>query len=70
MWNEYNRNPEKIGYLDQVSLKINSLLKTKKSIAILDLGGGIGDNFFKLKRYNQSKLSRIKYYIIDENKFL
>ena len=26
LWNEYNRNPEKIGYLDQVSLKINSLL--------------------------------------------
>ena len=70
LWNEYNRNPEKIGYLDQVSLKINSLLKTKKSIAILDLGGGIGDNFYKLKRYNQSKLSRIKYYIIDEDKFL
>ncbi len=70
IWNEYTKNVSKSGYLDQFNYTIKTILKKKDKISILDLGGGYGDNFYKFRRFNQSKLSKIEYYILEENKRL
>ncbi len=70
LWNEYTKNIKKSGNLDELNQLVKFLLKTKKEIRILDIGGGYGDNFYKFRRFNESKLSRIQYFILDENKKL
>ena len=70
LWNEYSKNISKSGYLEKFNYAIDFLYKEKKKIVILDLGGGYGDNFYKFSRFNQSKLKKIEYYIVDQDKKL
>ena len=70
LWNEYSKNTSKSGYLEKFNYAVDCLYKEKKEIVILDLGGGYGDNFYKFLRFNQSKLKKIKYYIVDQDKKL
>ncbi len=70
LWNEYSKNISKSGYLEKFNYAVDYLYKEKKEIFILDLGGGYGDNFYRFLRFNQSKLNKIKYYIVDQDKKL
>jgi putative methyltransferase (TIGR04325 family) len=70
LWNEYSKDISKSGYLEKFNFTINSLYKEKDEIVIFDIGGGYGDNFYKFSRFNESKLKKIKYYIIDQDKKL
>lgn len=70
LWNEYSKNISKSGYLEKFNYAVDYLYKEKKEIVILDLGGGYGDNFYEFLRFNQSKLKKIKYYIVDQDKKL
>ena len=70
LWNEYSKNISKSGYLEKFNYAIDYLYKEKKKIVVLDLGGGYGDNFYKFSRFNQSKLKKIEYYIVDQDKKL
>ena len=69
-WNEYTKNISKSGYMDQLNFTVRSLNKHKRKITILDIGGGYGDNYFKFRRFNQSKLNKIEYIILEKNKRL
>ena len=69
-WNEYTKNISKSGYMDQLNFTITSLSKLKSKITILDIGVGYGDNYFKFRRFNQSKLNKIEYIILEKNKRL
>ena len=69
----YGMNIQKIfksGYLEKFNYAVDYLYKEEKEIVILDLGGGYGDNFYKFIRFNQSKLKKIKYFIVDQDKKL
>ena len=70
LWNEYSKNISKSGYLEKFNYAVDYLYKEEKEIVILDLGGGYGDNFYKFIRFNQSKLKKIKYFIVDQDKKL
>ena len=70
LWNEYSKNISKSGYLEKFNYAVDYLYKEKKEIVILDLGGGYGDNFYRFLRFNQSKLKKIKYFIVDQDKKL
>ena len=70
LWNQYSKSISKSGYLEKFNFAINSLYKEKNEIVILDIGGGYGDNFYKFSRFNESKLKKIKYYIVDQDKKL
>ena len=69
-WNEFTKNISKSGYMDQLNFTVKSLNKLKRKITILDIGGGYGDNYFKFRRFNQSKLNKIEYIILEQNKSL
>ena len=70
LWNEYSKNISKSGHLEKFNYAVDYLYKDKKEIVILDLGGGYGDNYYEFLRFNQSKLKKIKYYIVDQDKKL
>ena len=70
LWNQYTRNISKSGYLDKLNLMTAQILKEENTVNILDIGGGYGDNFYKFKRFNQSHLTRIKYFILEKNFYL
>ena len=69
-WNEFTKNISKSGHMDQLNFTVKSLNKLKRKITILDIGGGYGDNYFKFRRFNQSKLKKIEYIILEQNKSL
>ena len=69
-WNEFTKNISKSGYMDQLNFTVKSLNKRRRKFTILDIGGGYGDNYFKFKRFNQSKLNKIEYIIFEKNKRL
>lgn len=69
-WNEYTKNISKSGYMDQLNYTVRSLNKLRRKVTILDIGGGYGDNYFKFKRFNQSKLNKIEYFILEKNRRL
>ena len=69
-WNEFSKNIKKSGYMDQLNFTLRSLNKLGRKVTILDIGGGYGDNYFKFRRFNQSKLDKIEYIILEKNKRL
>ena len=56
--------------MDQLNFTLRSLNKLGRKVTILDIGGGYGDNYFKFRRFNQSKLDKIEYIILEKNKRL
>lgn len=44
---------------------IKEELKTKKTVTVLDFGGGIGDNYYEFFRTNQDIQKRVKFIIVD-----
>ena len=69
-WNEFTKDISKSGYMDQLNFTVRFLNKHRRKFTILDFGGGYGDNYFKFRRFNQSKLNKIEYIIFEKNKKL
>ena len=71
IWNEYSKDILKSGYLEQLNRTVELLLQDRKNeITMIDLGGGYGDNFYNFRRFNETKLKNIKYFVVDKERKL